>query len=963
MISKSSAQTKKTHASSEEFIFDQSRFEDAVVMPSYRNTDQPQYFYVAEIRHDLTPTSPFPSPEAYRTFKDYYLSKYELKITNLSQPLLDVDHTSARLNLLTPRYMNQKGVALPTSSAETRKARRENLQQKQILIPELCDIHPFPASLWRKAICIPAVLYRINCLLVAEELRVLIASEAHIGVRQLPDGFHFPKLQFGFEMKQGLCVQASGCGQDPCTCLGASPEHDGKSSCTTDDSTEEDKPEVANANIGDDKSENINAAVDRKFEIGSKTETCVKPETDTKYGSDVAHANGDGINVEISDGVLDENGKPDTNLAAELTMLNNETVMSETVLVDADSQGSYLEAATSYGDVEVSTGDSVCLKHGGDDADSSRDVTNARCDCQSCGLEAVDSSHDLGGSGDPTATAQMSGDTRLCCNAGGDNPSVFGSSLDKANDSVSDINGDDAHMTKRRKDHMKELVGNGNMETTLMQGLGEAGEFKDNEIEVSPQMKVETGEESLAAAGEKNGEMRGRDKAKGCDTDVVDGVSGCNAQVNSGISYLNSCANDNVDDCDKDEAGTGKTLIAVNSSCKNASVSHSCSLPENDNPSTSTEGSETQQCTRATTSSDCTPPFTFDNAVDLETYIGPSSCTILQSLTMSNANDFFNLERLETIGDSFLKFAITVYLYCTYPGIHEGKLSYLRSKQVSNYNLYRQGKKKGLAECMIATKFEPMENWLPPGFVVSQEGAFKGLDVYVVPSVSASDRGHQKTPREAMLCDTEKAISQQWKFNRELAECTKSEEESETVPERRAKYLIPYNLQTQHSLPDKSIADCVEALIGCYLTSCGQRAALQFMSWLGLKVLPDQDIRNRNLTTGTDHKSLSRHKSDDQQTTTDVVPLQNKIKNKMPVSTIAVGQLQPPPSPLLMHVPGATDRLDFYLMGAEAFETNIQYHFRDRGYLLQAFTHASYHYNTVTDCYQRYVYALHFYVE
>ena len=50
------------------------------------------------------------------------------------------------------RYMNQKGVALPTSSAETRRARRENLQQKQILVPELCDVHPFPASLWKKAV-------------------------------------------------------------------------------------------------------------------------------------------------------------------------------------------------------------------------------------------------------------------------------------------------------------------------------------------------------------------------------------------------------------------------------------------------------------------------------------------------------------------------------------------------------------------------------------------------------------------------------------------------------------------------------------------------------------------------------------------------------------------------------------------------------------------------------------------
>ena len=56
---------------------------------------------------------------------------------------------------------------------------------------------------------------------------------------------------------------------------------------------------------------------------------------------------------------------------------------------------------------------------------------------------------------------------------------------------------------------------------------------------------------------------------------------------------------------------------------------------------------------------------------------------LFQALTMSNANDGINLERLETIGDSFLKYAITTYLYCTYDRIHEGKLSHMRSKQVS----------------------------------------------------------------------------------------------------------------------------------------------------------------------------------------------------------------------------------------------------------------------------------------
>ena len=48
--------------------------------------------------------------------------------------------------------------------------------------------------------------------------------------------------------------------------------------------------------------------------------------------------------------------------------------------------------------------------------------------------------------------------------------------------------------------------------------------------------------------------------------------------------------------------------------------------------------------------------------------------------------------------------------------------------------------------------------------------------------------------------------------------------------------FLPYNLLTQHSIPDKSVADCVESLIGAYLVSCGPKGALVFMSWLGIKV-------------------------------------------------------------------------------------------------------------------------------
>lgn len=81
--------------------------------------------------------------------------------------------------------------------------------------------------------------------------------------------------------------------------------------------------------------------------------------------------------------------------------------------------------------------------------------------------------------------------------------------------------------------------------------------------------------------------------------------------------------------------------------------------------------------------------FQFDYQPDLTNHVGPSPSVLLQALTMSNANDGINLERLETIGDSFLKYAITNYLYCTYDNVHEGKLSHIRSKQVKPFAFRR----------------------------------------------------------------------------------------------------------------------------------------------------------------------------------------------------------------------------------------------------------------------------------
>lgn len=52
-------------------------------------------------------------------------------------------------------------------------------------------------------------------------------------------------------------------------------------------------------------------------------------------------------------------------------------------------------------------------------------------------------------------------------------------------------------------------------------------------------------------------------------------------------------------------------------------------------------------------------------------------------------------------------------------------------------------------------------------------------------------------------------------------------------------------------------------------------------------------------------------------------------------------------------MPNPESELDRLLYGFEKFEEKLKYRFRDRAYLLQAMSHASFSPNRLTDCYQR----------
>lgn len=183
--------------------------QSCIVLPSYRRSTQPQYYIVNSIDSTKNPLSSFPSISTiYDTFSSYYEIKYELRLTNKTQPLLCVSHTSHRMNQLIPRYMNFKSMK---SSNGTRNGNRPNQHSKSngsthhqgvFLIPELVIIHPINSQLWQGIVALPSMLYRMNSLLLVEQLRRTVALETGVGAAWAPEDGQFDKLGFDWDEKK-----------------------------------------------------------------------------------------------------------------------------------------------------------------------------------------------------------------------------------------------------------------------------------------------------------------------------------------------------------------------------------------------------------------------------------------------------------------------------------------------------------------------------------------------------------------------------------------------------------------------------------------------------------------------------------------------------------------------------------------------------------------------------------------
>ncbi|KPJ04293.1 Endoribonuclease Dicer [Papilio xuthus] len=183
-----------------------------VVTPWYRATIFPDRYIVSDVLEYMSPQSLFGS-NTFATYANYYSNKYNLEIEgDRNQPLLEVRNISTSMNCLMPRAATIKSFTEKQrkliSAAQGDDKPRSFLE---IFIPEFCIKYDFPGVLWYKATILPSILHRVHMLLVAEELRIEIATATKYGQVKLNKGEKWEPVEVNIEVaKKSMLSQIEG---------------------------------------------------------------------------------------------------------------------------------------------------------------------------------------------------------------------------------------------------------------------------------------------------------------------------------------------------------------------------------------------------------------------------------------------------------------------------------------------------------------------------------------------------------------------------------------------------------------------------------------------------------------------------------------------------------------------------------------------------------------------------------
>lgn len=172
---------------------------------------------------------------------------------------------------------------------------------------------------------------------------------------------------------------------------------------------------------------------------------------------------------------------------------------------------------------------------------------------------------------------------------------------------------------------------------------------------------------------------------------------------------------------------------------------------------------------------------------------------VLEALTTEKCNERFSLERLEVLGDAFLKFAVGRHLFVLNNSLDEGQLTRKRSNMVNNSHLFKLALSNNLHVYVRDQPFEP-SHFYPFG------------------------------RRCSMICtdSTRVEIHSSHESNLKTGENTQVRCD-----------------KGHHWLQKKTVADVVEALVGAFIVDSGFKAAIAFLKSVGIQVdFKDSDVAN-----------------------------------------------------------------------------------------------------------------------
>ncbi|THH00410.1 hypothetical protein EW026_g2116 [Hermanssonia centrifuga] len=228
---------------------------------------------------------------------------------------------------------------------------------------------------------------------------------------------------------------------------------------------------------------------------------------------------------------------------------------------------------------------------------------------------------------------------------------------------------------------------------------------------------------------------------------------------------------------------------------------------------------------------------------------------LLAAVSPPTASVEHDYERLEFLGDAFLKYAVSTYLFVTMPSDREGSLHQARQKIISNKALHLGALQAGIPP-YIQSKPVVAKIWHPAGYSQINDGKSTVAAVEIKTEDDGDDGDVVSTLQSSVLMDVDTDVGH--------PPPPQDNEESKLRPRhfdgKRKKQQKEQSLQW---LGDKTVADVVEAIIGAAFLTKERDAALSITKILRVP-LPDVEqwsdfARSEALSAGEDFQRIPSH--------------------------------------------------------------------------------------------------------